>query len=578
MAHLHKKIKKGRPYYYVREMQRINGKPKVVSQVYLGTAEQIANVFEHGQAEQRPVKTSARSFGAVLIANELEKEFRTVELIDSIVPRVKREKGPSVGEYFFYAWVNRLVAPKSKRALEEWYKKTAIQQLRPVAIEDLTSQRYWQKWDRVSAEDVDRIGEAFFQRVWQTQEVSPEGVLFDTTNLFTYMASGTRSDLCQRGKNKESRHHLRQVGLGLLIDRATEIPLFHKIYPGNKHDSKFFHEVIDEMFGVLCGFNKTKQKLTVVFDKGMNSEANIGFIDNHLLIHFITTYSTYFVEELASTDLKHFHVLDIAKNRELENRGKEVDRLLAFRTTLELWGKERCVVITYNPKSYRKQALTLSNKLETVRESLLEFRRNYREQRPHWRKPEAMTRRYERLCEQLHIGSQYYQLEFGSTAEFSFRKNVYEIQKSHTLFGRNVIVTDNRDWSTEQIVETSLKRYEIERAFRSGKDNNHVALRPFFHWTDSKIRCQLLTCVIALTLSRILEQRIKDAGIKTEKNSSSAKSAIEEMHALQSVLYYYPDKRKAHRAIEDPTLFQAEVLKIFDCRITDGGVLQPLHS
>jgi transposase len=578
MAHLHKKIKKGRPYYYVREIQRIGGKPKVVSQVYLGTAENIAKVFEQEETGSLPIKTSAQAFGALFIANELEQEFRTIELIDSIVPRVKRETGPSVGEYFFYAWANRLVAPKSKRALEEWYQKTAIQQLRPVELEELTSQRYWQKWDRVSAEDVDKIGEAFFQRVWQMRDISPEGVLFDTTNVFTYMASDTPSDLCRRGKNKDSKHHLRQVGLGLLVERETEIPLFYRIYPGNKHDSKFFHEVIDEMFGILCGFNKTKQKLTVVFDKGMNSEDNIGFIDNHMLIHFITTYSTYFVEELAGTDLKHFQVLDTAKNRELQHKGKGADRVLALRTTLELWGKERSVVITHNPRSYRKQALTLSNKLETVREALLEFRRYYREQRPHWRQPEAIRRRYERLCERLHIGSQYYQLEFGDPAEFSFRKNVYEFQKSHTLFGRNVIVTDNRDWSTEQIVETSLERYKIERGFRSGKDSDHVALRPFFHWTDSKIRCQLLTCVIALTLSRILEQRIKAAGINTEKNSSSAKSAIEEMHALQSVLYYLPDRRKAQRVIEAPTPFQTEVLKIFGWRIARGGVLQSLHG
>jgi hypothetical protein len=41
MAHLHKKIKKGKAFSYVREMARVNGKPKVVSQVYLGTAEKI---------------------------------------------------------------------------------------------------------------------------------------------------------------------------------------------------------------------------------------------------------------------------------------------------------------------------------------------------------------------------------------------------------------------------------------------------------------------------------------------------------------------------------------------------------
>ena len=41
MAHLHKKIKKGRPYYYVREIGRVKGKTTVLNQVYLGSPEKI---------------------------------------------------------------------------------------------------------------------------------------------------------------------------------------------------------------------------------------------------------------------------------------------------------------------------------------------------------------------------------------------------------------------------------------------------------------------------------------------------------------------------------------------------------
>ena len=41
MAHIHKKSKNGNTYYYVREIARVDGKPKVVNQVYLGTAEKI---------------------------------------------------------------------------------------------------------------------------------------------------------------------------------------------------------------------------------------------------------------------------------------------------------------------------------------------------------------------------------------------------------------------------------------------------------------------------------------------------------------------------------------------------------
>ena len=248
----------------------------------------------------------------------------------------------------------------------------------------------------------------------------------------------------------------------------------------------------------------------------------------------------------------------------------------AYRTSKALWGKERTVLITYNPKSYRKQSLTLLKKLDAIRDELLLFRQKYKQKRPHWKNQDQILRRYERLCERLHIGSQYYQLEFVEQADLSFRKSQQEVTKAQQLFGRNIIVTDHSDWTNEQIVQASLDRNGVERNFRTAKDSQHIALRPFFHWTDSKIRCQLLTCLIALTLSKILENRLKKAGIKTDQSYTSSKAIMEQMHTLHSVLYYFPGKRKAARVIEDPTPLQSEVLKLFNYQINPSGVLQQL--
>lgn len=75
--------------------------------------------------------------------------------------------------------------------------------------------------------------------------------------------------------------------------------------------------VTGELFGVLCGFSHSKQRLTIMFDKGMNSGKAIQAIDDHSRIRFITTCSTHFAEELAGTDKGTFAPLDIEKNRRL---------------------------------------------------------------------------------------------------------------------------------------------------------------------------------------------------------------------------------------------------------------------
>ncbi len=85
------------------------------------------------------------------------------------------------------------------------------------------------------------------------------------------------------------------------------------------------------MFGIVCGLNKTKERLTVVIDKGMNADDNYTWIDEHARMHFITTYSTYFAQELAATPLDRFECADTAENRRLLDQGKEDDCLLVYR-------------------------------------------------------------------------------------------------------------------------------------------------------------------------------------------------------------------------------------------------------
>lgn len=546
-------------------MHRVDGKVKVKWQKYLGTPASILTKLQAAEAQDKPIRLRTESFGAFFVAHVLEKRLRTIDIIDRIVPRQERETGPTIGEYFFYAWANRMIAPKSKRALPNWYRKIATQHIRPTEIGELTSERYWEKWDRVKEDHLEQIGRCFFEQVWNGRQDDLECVLFDTTNYFTYMASDTDSDLCQRGKNKASKHHLRQVGAGLVVDRGSKLPLYYSVYEGNRHDSNYFNGVIDEMFGILMGFSNGKKRLTVVFDKGMNSDDNIGFIDDNTLIHFVTTYSTYFAQDLAKTDTKLFSPVDTPKNRKLAEDGQHHDRLLAYRSRMNLWGQERTVVVTFNPRTYRKQHCALSRKLDEVRQHLLEYRRKYQAKEPHWKKPSTINNRYVQLCERFHISPAYYNLQFDNDM-MTFRKNAVELSKKYALMGKNIIVTDNHNWTTDEIVSVSLDRYKVEENFRASKSPYLIAANPIRHWTDSKIRCHLLTCVIAITCLRLLEIELNDR--------YSAKTIIEEMQNWNCVLSWKPRSNKPSIRLEDPTTLQSEVLSALGYIMKDGWVLQ----
>ncbi len=555
---------------YVREIARVDGKPKVVSQAYIGSPAKVLS-FATGQ-EQGPIQLKVEEFGALWLAQQINQDIDLCAIVDAVIPRADREKGPTIGEYFLYCIWNRMVEAVSKNMLTNWYKRTAIQHIRPVDVNELTSKRYWEKWDRVSETSLRKIAKEFFARLWQLESPSADCLLFDTTNYYTFMASHTQSELARRGKNKAGRHHLRQIGLGLLVARDSRLPLYHTVYPGNVHDSKQFEKIMDEMFAIVCGFHNTKERLTVVIDKGMNSEDNFAWIDEHSRIHFVTTYSTYFAQQLAAMPIERFEPVDIAKNQRLVEQGMSEERLLAYRTSGEYWGKQRAVVVTYNPVTARKKVYTLQSKLETIRQELLAMRAKVKAQATHWRKANVIQERYLRLCERLHVSSELFILEFdqsGDGLSMSFRKDPYQVIRKQAMFGKNIIITDNTDWTTREIVEASLDRWQVENRFRLSNDEELVAARPIRHWTDSKIRCHLFSCVVALTYLRRLELRLSAVGIKR-----TAEDVMDDMRRLHSVLTLSRGSRKLNRRLEYPSKTQAEVLSCFGYYVDDSGVLQ----
>ena len=57
MASLYKKVISGKPYWYLREMGWADGKPKLVSERYLGTAAEIGALLDAREAAVLPERT-----------------------------------------------------------------------------------------------------------------------------------------------------------------------------------------------------------------------------------------------------------------------------------------------------------------------------------------------------------------------------------------------------------------------------------------------------------------------------------------------------------------------------------------
>jgi|SRR5450756_2370265 len=125
MGSLYKKTISGKPYWYLREMARVDGKPKMVSERYLGSGAEIEALLDAREAAALPERTRHLAFGDVAAAWGLLDELGVVQAIDEAAGPRPAGQPLSTGTYLALAALNRLVAPCAKAAFADWWKTTA---------------------------------------------------------------------------------------------------------------------------------------------------------------------------------------------------------------------------------------------------------------------------------------------------------------------------------------------------------------------------------------------------------------------------------------------------------------------
>src|SRR5487761_1773555 len=248
MAYLVGKKQDGKTYYYLTESARVNGKPRIVSQRYLGSAEEIAQrLSETGPGE--PDRSKHLSFGDVAAVWAMLERLGVVDIVNDVVGVRRADAAASVGTYLALATLNRVVAPCSKLAFAQWWDTTAGER---VVGQQLTSgaldhRRFWDAMDAVAPEQLVEIERRITERLVERYALDCSGLALDMTSFATFIDSANdRATIAQRGHAKQKRNDLRLVGLGLVVTRDGGIPLVHHAYAGNRPDVTQFADVVGE--------------------------------------------------------------------------------------------------------------------------------------------------------------------------------------------------------------------------------------------------------------------------------------------------------------------------------------------
>ena len=514
MASIIKKTIRGRAYYYARECRRVDGKPTIVWQKYLGRADDIIAALAAPRPDAhpptRPREAVVTDFGAVVALYDIAQRLKLSDHIDRHVP--KAGSGPSVGTYLLLAAINRCVAPCSKVRMARWFEGTALRRLLDVRPQQWTSQRFWDHMARVPPQAIELIERDLTDHLVRHCDLDPRRVLFDATNFFTFIDTfNHRCTLAQRGKSKEGRAALRIVGLALLVTADSHIPLCHHTYPGNQPDAPTFAGLTAALIDRHRRIAGQVESVTLILDKGNCSTDNLRALEDSPY-HFISSLVPTYHPDLLKIPARQL--------RSLEKEG--LPGVRTYRTTKEVFGIERTVVVTYNEALFVAQSRTLLREIAKRQHQLGELQaRLLRHQRGEVRggKRPALAgvrKTIDGYLKARHM-KELFAIDLGEhegvpVLTYQFRTAAWrELQR--TLLGKTILFTDQASWGDAEIVRGYRGQHQVESAFRCLKSPHHMSLRPQRHWTDQKIRVHVFYCVLALLLCSLLRRELHRRGI-----------------------------------------------------------------
>ena len=499
MASLQAYRSHGIQYYRVVESFRNDGKPSIRVLAHLGRVDDILQ--SHQQQKEVPVRISSVSAGAVTALHHLAQELHLAGRINRAISAdeddVQVRDALTVGESLVAAMIARACAPRSKRAFADWVKTTYLPDLMHFTAADLTSQHFWDQMHAVPVEKLAVIEQELVREVVRIEQLHLQALAYDTTNFYTHIAStNLRPKLPQRGKNKQGRHDLRQMGLALVVDQVTQLPLAHVLYAGARSDMKTFAEFLKPVRKRLQELTGQPDQLTLIFDAGASSRQNLEGLERYVT---------------AVRPSHHLALLSEAAEHLAEVQLSNGDAVRAWRTQRKIAGKEREAVVVFSPQLQEGQLRGLWQTLS----------RSWRELEEMQLHPpvsaEAAKRKLDKIRSHQYLRKLLcYEITRDGQGPICIRlwSDWQEHQRLVTrYFGLRILITDRAEWSTAQIIEAYRGQSKVEAAFRDLKDPRMLSTRPQFHWTDQKLHVHAFICVTAYLLVTLLHLRAKQKAV-----------------------------------------------------------------
>ena len=339
-------------------------------------------------------------------------------------------------------------------------------------------------------------------------------IYYDVTNY--YFETDKQTDFLRKGVSKEHRPNP-IVQMGLFMDNQG-IPITYELFPGNTNDCLTYRP----------NFGRIKKQFDLgrvisVADKGMTTGDNIWYTIN------TPTHDGYvFSMSIRGADKS-------IKNYVLEQKGYE---WLGTEYKRKSRKSPRTIqVSSVSGKKIKKQvdekqvvfwSEKYAKRAKTEREAALTKARDLAKNPGNYTRSTSYgAAKYVKKID--------YDKETGEILTASSVLDIDEdkIREEETLDGYYILLTSEMETSDDEIIDMYRGLWRIEESFKVTK--SELEARPVYVWTKEHIEAHFLICFIALTIARILENKLErkySIGTILESLSKAECSLIQQNYYL----------------------------------------------
>ncbi len=446
--------------------------------------------------------------------------------------------------------IARLTEPASELHIaENWYRKTALEDLLGLAVERVNDDRLYRALDRLLPHKP-AIERHLRQRLGELFALEYDLLLYDVTSTY-FEGLAESNTLAARGYSRDHRPDCKQVCIALVVTREG-MPLGYEVFAGNRTDVTTVEEIVATMearYGLA-------QRIWVM-DRGMTSAENVAWLQQTGRRYLIGT---------PKSDLRKW-AREIADSRDWKNVREGVEAKLCLGPD----GAE-CFVLCRSVERREKEQGMHTRFAQRIEQGLgklgkrLEHARRALDRGP-------LERQIGRLLERNTRAAGRYTIELiddptrpaGLRLLWSVRPE-WDEWAAHSE-GCYVLRTNITDWDAQTLWRTYIQLSEAEAAFRIHK--SELSLRPIWHQRSDRVQAHILVCFLAYVLWKTLEQWQSRAGL-----GNSPRTILDELGRIQSAdvvlpLAEDPRRKLRIRCVTRPDDAQALLLDRLGLRLPE---------